>query len=237
MKLNSFSSKTKVLEQASARLNEVLEQKKSKSILFLLSGGSSLDLLDLIDEKVLGSHVCICVSDERFSRDESVNNWLQVKSKSFYQKARNAGCEFIETVPAETETIEQVSQRWEKDLRDWVKKHPNRFTLATLGVGPDGHVAGISPFPDNPEKFVDFLITPDWIKGYTGNLTPPERITITAKFMEDQIDYGLVYVVGEGKKVALENILKDEGRMADTPARILREMKEIEIYTDIKVEL
>lgn len=204
-----------------------------RPVLLMLSGGSALELLDGFDVSVLGPQVAITVLDERFSADPSVNNWKQIEASGFYEKAKNVGCEMIVTIPVVGEKLEEFADRWEKDLRRWVQRHPHRRVLATVGIGGDGHVAGLSPFPENPEKFTEFVFTGDWVVGYGGNLEPRERVSVTAEFMEKKIDTAFVYVVGEEKRQAWEKVIANDGRMAETPARILREMDDVRVFTDL----
>jgi len=46
----------------------------------------------------------------------------------------------------------------------------------------------------------------------------------------------VVFMVGEEKRNALERVLAEEGMLAETPARIVREMRDATIFTDIKLE-
>lgn len=232
--IRSYSS-DQVTTQTQAALFHALETSQKHPVLLMLSGGSSLKLLDNFDTSLLGEYLTITVLDERFSAEPEVNNWLQVTQTEFYQAAVTAGCSFIETVPEPQESLAQFAQRWEDALRHWVKHHAKRTTIATVGIGADGHIAGISPFPDQPERFVEFLFTDRWVKGYSGNLVPADRVTVTTKFLEKKLDQAIVYAVGDSKRSALEAVLSESGRMADTPARILREMKSVEIFTDQKL--
>lgn len=234
MKVITQKEQAQVEPEFAQALALILNQKQ-KPILLMLSGGSALAVLDQVNPKSLHSQICITVLDERFSVEPETNNWLQVKATNFYQRAIEAGCEFIETVPQAEESLEAFAHRWDQDLQHWIRKHPHRKVVATVGIGTDGHIAGISPFPETPGRFIDFYFTTDWVKGYSGNLKPAERVTVTAKFMEDKIDHALVYAVGESKRAALQAVLADAGKMANTPARILREMKAVQIFTDLLV--
>jgi len=61
------------------------------------------------------------------------------------------------------------------------------------------------------------------------------RTTVTFPFMKG-IDFPLVYIVGIEKTEALANTVAKEGGLYKTPARILQEMKDPIIFTDISVE-
>lgn len=235
MQLNRTKSVDEAKRLAREELEEVLKSWNSKPVLLLLSGGSSLGVLEGIDERALSTELLITTLDERYSSDPGVNNWLQIKETGFYRKAMDLGCRFVETVPKGQESLEKFAARWEKELRDWRKKNPHGKIVATIGIGEDGHVAGISPFPNDPERMVEFMFTKDWVKGYVGNLEPAERVSVTAMFLEQKVDVGVVYVVGEKKRRALERVVAVEGRLAETPARILREMEDARVFTDLSI--
>ncbi len=47
-----------------------------------------------------------------------------------------------------------LAQRMEKNLRAWKNQNPQGKIIATLGIGADGHTAGIFPFADNSSTFL-----------------------------------------------------------------------------------
>jgi len=233
MNIQTFPS-NQVTETAKQFLQTTISRAQKYPVLLMLSGGSSLKLLEHLDPQMLNNKLTLTVLDERYSTDPKVNNWLQIEATDFYQQAVSSGVTTIPTVPKHQESLETFAKRWEKDLRKWFKNNNKRTVVATIGIGNDGHVAGISPFPKQEERFLEFIFTSDWVKGYSGNLEPAERVTVTAKFMEDKIDHAIVFVSGEGKREALEKVLANEGMMAQTPARILREMKDVSVFTDLE---
>lgn len=218
--------------KAGQRLSELLRAQGQPG-LFLTSGGSSLVLLDHIDMDVLGPHLTLGVLDDRWSTDEKVNNFMQFSRSKFAQAAHERGCEFIDTVPQTGESLEQTAERFETDLRAWKDRNPAGRVVVTQGVGPDGHTAGILPFPENPELFEKLFNDPKyWVAGYdAGTKNPhPLRITVTFLFMREVIDHALIYVESADKAPAFEKALSP-GSLAEIPARILQEMKAAEIYS------
>ena len=233
MKINRCDTKAQATEKAREAMHTYIKKHKNRPVLLMLSGGSSLQLLDDFDESLLSSDITVMVLDERFTSEPELNNWIQITKTNFYKTAVDRGCEFLASIPEAGETLDEFADRLEDQLHAWIRRHPNRRVLATVGMGEDGHVAGISPFPEDPQKFVDFLFTSRWIVGYEGNLEPSERVTVTAAFIEKKIDFAVGYVVGDSKKDALARLTANDGKMADTPARILREMKgDCQVFTD-----
>ena len=102
------------IEKASLRLNQILDAHAHIPILFLSSGGSSLELLDHIT--VFPSNFTVGVTDERFSEDSKVNNFAQMVETSFFTKAQEKGTYFIYTRMQPGDDAEIFSYRFEAAL-------------------------------------------------------------------------------------------------------------------------
>jgi len=74
-----------------------------------------------------------------------------------------------------------------------------------------------------------------WLGGYDAKERNeyPQRATITLPFLRE-IDHSVMYMVGMEKKDALSRMLNAKGMLFETPARIVHEMKEVHIFTDIQ---
>ncbi len=221
-----FRYKTK--EEARAKAADGLDnlfREISGPVLFLSSGGSSLELLNGLQ---IGENVTVSVLDERYSTDPAVNNFVQL----FERIRPNA---FIDTRVGQNEILEQLAERFEKELRMWKEKNPEGKIVITQGMGFDGHVAGIMPYPENRELFRQMFENRErWVVGYdaAGKNQYPLRITVTFPFLR-QVDYSIGYIMGEAKRDALSRVTASEGSLPETPGRILREMKSVKIFTDI----
>ncbi len=220
------------------KLNETLKEAAGKSVLLLLSGGSALELLDGIDVSSLNSNVTISVLDERYSTNPAENNFAQVVATEFYKSAQSRGVNFIDTRILNNETKEELAKRFNSSLVDWFKNNPNRTVVATIGMGPDGHASGIMPFPEDPDKFksmFDNEKVDDFITAYdaTGKNQYTKRVSTNMNLLR-KINVAIAYITGENKRDALEKVKAENGSLAPTPARILREIKgNVFVYTDI----
>ena len=58
------------------------------------------------------------------------------------------------------------------------------------------------------------------------------RVTTTFPYLLYVVDYSIVYAVGEEKKEALKRVLQDKGTLEETPARVIRDMKNVYLFTD-----
>ncbi|MEI6490873.1 MAG: 6-phosphogluconolactonase, partial [bacterium] len=108
---------------------------------------------------------------------------------------------------------------------------PKGKIIALFGVGKDGHIAGMIPGTENfEEKFNNPEI---WAVDLKDKKF--ERTTTTFSFLK-LIDFPLVYISGVEKAEVLALTVAKEGDLHQTPARILNEMKEPIVFTDISVE-
>lgn len=237
MNIHCVEQSREVLGEAQEKLHALLEENKANHVLLLLSGGSAFDLLSGVPSEVLGSHITCGVLDERYSTDAAVNNFAHISSLEFFTVATQQGVHFIDTRVQEGQTLEQSANEFEQHLRTWYNTHQNGVIIATQGIGLDGHTAGIMPYPDDKEEFEKLFCDPAyWVRGYDVGVKNqyPLRITTTVPFLK-KITHTLVYCVGSNKKDALARVMAEQGNLHETPARILREMNEVNLFTDIKV--
>lgn len=222
--------------QAAERFSELMNS-AHKDTLILLSGGSSLTLLPYIELPADCSRLTVSMLDQRFSRDERINSFAKLKASSLYEKLQTKGASFIDSYPREADTLESFAQRIADDFASWIATHPQGTIVSTIGVGPDGHIAGIMPFPEDAALFEEMFDDESvQIAGYdaAGKNPYPLRETVTLPFIR-HISHAVVYACGEARREALRAVGAAEGSLAQTPARILRELPDVRIFTDIEV--
>ena len=228
-------------EAATAKLNEVLKRAHDteEPVLLMLSGGSSLDLLSGLSESSFGPSTTVTVLDERYSTDPKENNMAQVIDTDFHKRISSTGAQFIDTRVQDGETQEQLAERFNNAILSWRHKNPTGMIIATTGIGPDGHISGMMPYPEDPEKFKELFDDHDathLVVAYdTGDKNQyPKRVTTTMNLMR-KIHTAIAYVVGESKREALKKFESEDGALAETPSRILHEMPgKAYLFTDIK---
>ncbi len=206
---------------------------REKEFLFLSSGGSSLALLEHLDAGPFGPHSTIGVLDERYSSDPSINNTAQLAATDFVIRARERGAHCIDTTVHPGETIEQLAERFELALREWMERTQG-VIIASVGVGSDAHTSGVMPYPEDPAFFEEtFNDDARWVVAYdAGNKNPlRQRITTTLPFLR-RIQHPILFVVGESKRSAIAAMLAAEGVLNEHPCRIWREVPSAELYTD-----
>ena len=60
-------------------------------------------------------------------------------------------------------------------------------------------------------------------------------MTTTPVYLTRHVHHAIVYVTGEEKRQALIALHAEHGSLHETPARVLREMSDVRIYTDLTV--
>lgn len=209
-----------------------------KPVLLLLSGGSALDVVDLFSDSIFSSKLTVGVVDERYSRDETINNFLQLQKKAVYERMIAQGAQSINSVPYENEVLADFAERIDTAWKNWKKENPQGGIIALMGMGPDGHTAGIMPYEGEEETIGKmFTGTDAWVAGYdAGNKNKyPRRVTSTFSFLRHEVDETIVYIAGEDKEEAFNKVMQPSGSLSATPARIFREMKSVRIFTTNKV--
>lgn len=213
----------------------------------MLSGGSAFKMLDFLPPGCLNRNLTITALDERFSFRKKERNFTQLKQLGFYAKAKYAGSKFIDTRPSAAkaladkragESLSGFARRIENLIREWKTLNPAGSILITQGMGSDGHTAGIMPYPENPLFFSKlFENKKRWSVGYNAGKKNryPKRMTVNTFFLKKIVDESVAYITGKEKAEAFVRLKAKRGTLAQTPARVMLEMKKISIFTDIAV--
>jgi 6-phosphogluconolactonase/glucosamine-6-phosphate isomerase/deaminase len=184
---------------------EKLRAHKEDDVLFLVSGGSALRVLEKIDTATLSKtkSLTIITTDERFTFDQKGNNFMQLQTTKFYKSVEGSDVYFIHSVPQPSETLTSFTNRIRKDLEDYFEAHPETYTIALLGIGEDGHTASI--FPRTEQKFSeDYLNDELYVNVTEESVQYPYRTTITPSFIEEKVDDVILFAVGS---IKCDNIL------------------------------
>lgn len=218
---------------AAADLSRYLRaaKRKKQPILLLASGGTALGIFGHVDKKVLGAYLTIGVLDERYDPTGRTSNSRALSLMRFARAAADKGVSFIEIKQGESRSPESIAKGFEKLLRAWRKKYPKGEMIATAGIGADGHTAGIMPYPEDQAFFQEQFCGKEWVSTYDagGKNMFRVRITATMTFLKE-LKQVYVFATGDGKAGAIARMIED-GSLADTPARILREVPGT-LYTD-----
>ncbi|MEY3784579.1 MAG: Glucosamine-6-phosphate isomerase/6-phosphogluconolactonase [Candidatus Parcubacteria bacterium] len=219
--------------EAANLIEDKLQAYINQPILLLLSGGSWLSVYEEIRAIDLDDRVTIGMLDERFSEDVTVNNFAQFMQTHIYEEALKRGVRFIDTRLQAAETLNDLAKRFTESLQAWRTQNSDGIIIATLGLGTDGHTAGIfstldtTSFPENT-----------WAVGYEVDKSVNEyaqRVTVTPYFLTHEVEQAICYVVGENKCEVLGQIISEDKQTKKYPAQIWQEMKEVAVVTNCKM--
>lgn len=232
-----FSARTEVENLAAAQVGfaHVLNQYATQPTLLLVSGGSALSLFDRSDLfSGDASNMFITVLDERF--DPQHSNFAALSSRPLFKtlvdRGASSGNPFTHK---NSDTMGGVAEYMHTTITDWYSRNPHGHSIATFGIGHDGHTAGI--FPDNEDRA--------WFRQYTetdklyiaidvGSRNPHRyRITATPRCIQKVMD-GIVFVTGKEKGPILKQFI-DETVPHRIPAVYIKSVPRVCIYTDATV--
>lgn len=206
-------------------------------VLLLLSGGSSVNLYGKLAEYIRENkpkNLIIGQVDERFRpNSEFVKNYElrtdreinanAIGETGLWEACGKAGVKY-DIVPQEGE-MEEAAGIYNARMHE--RMNEKYYKMAVLGVGEDGHTAGLLPGYQS-----------DWDKkryavGYRNDGKFPMRITLTPWAL-GELDYVIITAAGEKKRKALKNILRNNPADTDKyPGLILNKIKKSDLYTDM----
>ena len=226
-------AKEKLADRVSAELRRHSEN--GIPVLFFFSGGSALSVLDMIDPECVGDFLTFAPIDERFDPSGETSNFSAFMRTDSFRKAESAGAHFIDTRVKEWQGIAELADQFERAIRKWMTDFAKEGRIiAILGMGPDGHTAGI--FPDDDENaFRDRFDGDRLVVGYRAPeyATCPERVTVTLSFLQNHIDAAFVFLSGEEKCTAWERVLRNREPPHRLPAEVFHAIRKTEAFTDL----
>jgi 6-phosphogluconolactonase/glucosamine-6-phosphate isomerase/deaminase len=203
-------------------------------VVCLLSGGSALDIVEYItDQEKSECRTIFMMGDERGSRDGKINNSLQLLERYPNHYVTD---NLILTVPEAGENLENFTSRISKIFSAEILKLKNPKILQVLGVGSDGHTAGIFPLPK--ETFTatydrpGVCIVPVHLEG----LRIDSRASVTPNWILTRPDELIVYIVGVGKNRILESLIHETKEIHERPAELIKHHTGTTVYTDQPTE-
>lgn len=208
------------LEQAVAELSDQLSSKLNQGrVLWLISGGSNIQpavevMTSLSDKQT--ANLTVTLVDERYGPvGHPDSNWQKLLEAGF--KFRHATAIPVLTSKGLAETVSD----FEAELGTAFQQ--SDYSLALVGIGPDGHTSGILPNSEATK------VTGQLTYGYQG----PDFMRITTTFDAIQkIDIAVVFAYGESKKSTLTTLRDQSVDLNEQPAQILKQIPEATIYTD-----
>lgn len=202
----------------------------AKTVLFLSGGSTPKTIYGQFAREALLAPGAAAMVDERFGEPfHGLSNQLMIRDTGFLDYLERRHIQFY---PILTGKKDRVTSAWEYDgaVRYLFRYFPKK--VAILGIGEDGHTAGIPPNrPDftNPlfSKERKLLLVSEFKDpkpmSAQGSPAPPfgfgERITLTIHALS-QMDVLIVLAFGVTKKETLQKALTP-GKMEEIPMRFV----------------
>ncbi|OHA81496.1 MAG: hypothetical protein A2675_03440 [Candidatus Yonathbacteria bacterium RIFCSPHIGHO2_01_FULL_51_10] len=199
-------------------------QKRAIPTLLFLSGGSALTALDGITPESLSGLITITTLDERYDPTGRNANFVALSKAPFFRRAEMRGVQIVDTCVLVGESQTELADRMESEVRAWKTQYPQGVCIAIAGVGAEGHIAGMMPYPENPPRFAELFEGERWFIGYDAKNKNefPLRVTATMTFLR-KLTHVFAYIQQKGKEAAIEK-MKTPGPLAECPARVLQEI-------------
>ncbi len=196
-----------------------LPLKKGKKVLLFVSGGSAIPYEVEVINKIKNfphDNLVITLADERYGLPNNPDsNWFKLKQAGF--NLPNSKMIPYLTGLSFSETISNIKLELKEEF------NKSEYKIAILGIGLDGHTAGILPHTEAVYSQEDIC----YFETNTFN-----RITITPKIIS-MLDEVIVIVFGRDKWSILKSLEKDIS-IYDQPAQILKKVPILTIISDYK---
>jgi 6-phosphogluconolactonase len=189
-----------------------------KHVLWLVSGGSNVDMeCDIAKRLKDTANLTVALIDERYGKPgHADSNYQKLVDGDFTKNdvvllpVLENGLDIKQTAAAYSEKLEKLLD--EADV-----------VIAQLGIGADGHTAGVLPRSPVVEskKLIEHYEGPDF-----------QRITMTLEALRFA-DVVFVFAYGEDKLGALTRLRDENLPLAEQPSQILKQLPEVYLYNDI----
>lgn len=220
---------------ADSLVKEYLHSDTKHPLLLLFSGGSALSIIEHLPIPADVSLLTFSVVDERDDPSLNTSNFQELKHTEWFQKMTAGGASYIDPLADARLSSEEKAAAFEHALRQWKKGHEDGSIVALLGMGADGHTAGV--FPARNTKTFDRLFRGDrWVVAHTVPDAPsyPERITTTLTFLQKEVHKVYVFICGLEKEAAWKHLLAQDMPLPMLPLLGIYGMHQGEIFTDLK---
>jgi 6-phosphogluconolactonase/glucosamine-6-phosphate isomerase/deaminase len=214
----------------------LLYEKVSKNSVLFLSGGSTPKTLYeiLAKEKLLKAGAVALVDERYFSNLKPETNEFMIRQTGLVKYLEENKTRFYPIL--EDKSMQDSAKDYDETMRYLFNYFPK--SIGILGVGVDGHVAGIPAFKKVSEQILSdktLLISSYDISMHHISIYQTPRITFTFNALS-RLDEIIVLVFGKDKKKALRLMLKD-GSLAEIPSRFLTQAEITERVTLITDQL
>ncbi len=212
--------------EASAALGDriISELQAGKQVLWLLSGGSNIQVTVAVMARLpesLTEQLVLALIDERFGTvGHAHSNWAGLLAAGL-QTGRAS------VIPLLQDGLDQstTASAYAKSITESFATCD--VAIAQLGIGEDGHTAGILPRSGATEDTTALVVSYD--------STPFKRISLSFAGLRT-IDVAFVLAFGPTKKTQLQRLMDSDLTLDEQPAQILKAIHEAYVYNDSQEE-
>lgn len=204
--------------------------------LFFSAGGSSLNILPELSDDLSWANITVTVLDERATDDYSNRNFSQLRRLEGFKKDK-ANKRFINPLVDSASTPAIAGKKFSQAIREWLRNNPDGQVVATVGVGVDGHIAGM--LPTSESTFADRFQGDSLAVGYSDQGLKNKfknRITTTEAFFTDVLDQAIVYAAGTAKCSILQQLVTEQASIHKRPAELLKRLP-AQLFTDCSLRV
>lgn len=213
--------KFKVCDQATSEVSDyildLLNKHSDSKTLLLVSGGSSIKVSANIASRIdinTSNSVTLGLVDERYGPvGHDSSNWVGLTDSGVNPEMFFASTQVLD----EGTTLENTAEQYADKLQILIDE--NNYKIALLGMGDDGHIAGMKP-----RSTLDFdaFMGEDIVVGYRHD--DFDRITMAARSLM-QMDEIIVFVCGQAKAEVVKKLQADvDQKINEFPAQILKQL-------------
>ena len=225
--IGGFSMTKDLFENVSMILKESVEKilSENNTVNLGLCGGRSIAgiLKILKKEDIDWSKIHIFIVDERMvpiTSDDS--NFKLIKNELSNIIPENNFHPFIMNDSKDDYGL--------SNYEDVIKKHGNSYDIVVLSSGEDGHIGALYPNHHSVRNESEYLIYMD-----DSPKPPSKRMSISKEFLLKS-NIAILIFKGDIKKNAYLNFLNEDFDIESCPAKIVKDIKESYILTDIKLK-
>lgn len=235
-RIHTFNTREQAARQLASSLGEecAAYSDAKRPLLLLFSGGSALSVIDHLPPSPDASFLTLSVADERDDPSGKTSNFQELKRTPWFRKMIGCGASSIDPLAATHLTTEEKAIAFERALRQWKEEHKDGSIIALLGMGADGHTAGIFPIGDSA-AFASRFQSRLWVIGSTVPEAPScsARITTTLAFLQQEAARVYVFICGQEKSAVWEHLLARDTSLSALPILGIYEMQQVALYTDL----
>ena len=197
-------------------LQNALDQ--GQKVLWLMSGGSNIVITADILRQLHGTqNLTLAQVDERYGPvGHPDSNWQQLLDSG----APLDGVTLVPILHNPLDSMHQAAADYEAKLQKLLKTAD--ISIAQLGMGTDGHIAGILPGTESVQAAG--LVTSYQTEQF-------DRITLTFNGL-DQVQELWLFAYGQDKKPRLEALQNQDLSLSEQPAQYLKRHPRVVVYND-----